>query len=447
MPNYGQGKALLKYILVTMIYDKDSDSDSGAESDNAKSGKAVKPTQSLPTGSRPIPFPVVQNVQQQLAREMEKPYKLNSPPRTSSPHSAHERSPSLPVRGALAPRVNVEEVDGTSDSARVSKQRHPAGSASSNARRQRGHVKAPSADWSVDLALARRGSPSDFSYDSDSSESPFPVPSHIPRVRTETMDSDTLLLTMSRDAMPMVKQGSEVSDTGSLIVPPTTRGASLSDDSTEEGDFNQEKKLLYLMVARCIAYPFNAKYQLETAPPKPKLNEERFKAIVELLDSCRNQDWDKFTPAALSINNSETKCLRSEKFLNCLDWYMDNVLGRDDVITMSKNGSFSVKELESIFKVLATKHIMYTSKELDVDSSELHIWCSTFRKLVEHGARGIRSGYSGARGLSPNENSGTGPNREKLYKLFQKILNIKSIEHQILYRACQVSCRVRLKFT
>ena len=420
-----------------MIFDRDSDSDSGGESDNAKP-KTTQP--SLPVGSRSIPFPVVQNIQQQIARERDRPYKLNSPPLTSSVQNGLERSPSLPLQGA--PRVNVEEVDGAPEIAIASGKHHRP--ASGNGRAQRGHVKAPSADWSVDLALARRGSPSDFSYDSDSSESTFPVPSHLPartRVRTETMDSDTVLLTMSRDAMPMMRTGSELSDTGSLIVPPTTRGMPYSDDSTEEGgDNDHEKKLLYLMVARCIAYPFNAKYQLETAPPKPKLNEERFQNIVQILDVCRDQDWEKFTPSSLSLNGGETKCLRSEKFLNCLDWYMDNVLGRDDVVTMSKNGSFSVKELESIFKVLATKHIMYTSKELDVDNSELQMWCGTFRKLVEHGARGTRSGYSGARGVSPNENSGTGPNREKLYKLFQKILNIKSIEHQILYRVCQVSC-------
>lgn len=401
-----------------MIFD-DADSDSGGE------GKCPPPSQSLPVGFRPVP------VQHQL-RDRDRVGSASGVAGTSTPTNAHERSPSLPV----APLVNVEEVDIAADGRASARQRHTSPIV---ARRHRGHVKAPSADWSIDYA--RRGTPSEISFDSDSSESPLPVPSHVPshrRVRTETMDSDTLLLSMSRDAMPMVKQGSEVSDTGSLIVPSATRTMTFSDDSAEEGDgSNQEKKLLYLMVARCIAYPFNAKYQLETAPPKPKLNEDRFRGVIEMLDTCRNQDWDAVTRSAVSINNAETKCLRSEKFLNCLDWYVDNVLGRDDVVTMSKNGSYSVKELESIFKVLATKHIMYTSRELDVDNTELQTWCSTFRKLVEHGARGARSG--GARVLNPPDgNGGTGPNREKLYKLFQKILNIKSIEHQILYRTCQV---------
>lgn len=353
---------------------------------------------------------------------------------------SHERSPSLPV----APLVNVEEVDGGGGVGKGGKHRLH-GAASIGGLGRRGHVKAPSADWSADVTFARKGSPSDVSFDSDSSESvALPMASQVPahvvtRARTLTMDSDTLVLSMGRD---MIKQGSELSDTGSLIVP-LARVHTVSDDSAEEGDYvDHERKLLYLMVARCIAYPFNAKYQLETAPPKPKLNEARFKGIVDILETCRNQEWETVTRSAVSLSQAENKCLRSEKFLNCLDWYMDNVLARDDVVSMSHGGSFSVKELESIFKVLATKHIMYTNTQLDVDSSELHTWCSTFRKLVEHGARttlrGTRVPSPAGGGGGGGGGGGTGPNREKLYKLFQKILNIKSIEHQILYRVCQV---------
>ena len=372
--------------------------------------------------------------------------RFNSAPASSAALAgAHERSPSLPI---ATPQVNVEEVDG--GGVHAARQRQVALSSIGRARRG-GHVKAPSADWSGDVCLARKGSPTDFSFDSDSSESPLPVPYQLPtqtRPRTATMDSDTLALSMAREAMPMVKQSSELSDTGSLIVP-SARGTTFSDDSAEESSdiANQERKLLYLMVARCIAYPFNAKYQLETAPPKPKLNQDRFRGVIAILDTCRNLDWGTLSQSAISLNSAENKCLRSEKFLNCLDWYMDNVLARDDVVAMSNNGSFSAKELESIFKVLATKHIMYTNNQLDVDAAELQVWCGTFRKLVEHGARAtLRSGplLAGARVLGSNGGGGggTGPNREKLYKLFQRILNMKSIEHQILYRVCQVSCPV-----
>lgn len=375
-----------------MIFDEGSDS----EGDEVTSSLRIRP------------FPVLPSVDRQPGS------------------SHHQRSPSLPI----APQVNVEEVD------RPNEQRGP------SPRPRVHHVKAPSADWAVDFE--RKGSPADFSMDSDSTcsrqESPQPGTSFY-RYRSETADSDTLVLSLaSRDPMPMEKRGSEISEAGSLQ-PPTPRGM-ISEDSGEEGvvdTSDTDRKLLYLMVARCIAYPFNAKYQLETAPPKPKLNEERFKNVVEMLDACRNKNWDVIQRSAISLNGIEYKCIQSEKFQNCLDWYMEHVMEREDVVLMSKSGSYSVKELESIFKVLATKHITYTSKDQLLDTSELQTWCSTFRKLVEHSARGIRSGLV-MRSPSPtNGNGGTGPNREKLYKLFQKILHIKSIEHQILYRVCQVS--------
>lgn len=361
------------------------------------------------TSSLRRPFPVLASVDRQAGS------------------SGHKRSPSLPI----APQVNVEEVD------RPNEQRGP------SPRPRVHHVKAPSADWAVDFE--RKGSPADYSMDSDSTcsrqESPQPASSFY-RYRSETADSDTLVLSLASAGMPMEKRGSEISETGSLQLP-VSRGM-ISEDSGEEGvePTDTDSKLLYLMVARCIAYPFNAKYQLETAPPKPKLNEERFKNVVEMLDACRNQNWDVIQRSAISLNGIEYKCIQSEKFQNCLDWYMEHVMEREDVVQMSKSGSYSVKELESIFKVLATKHITYTSKDQLLDTAELQTWCSTFRKLVEHSARGIRSGLTGLRSPSPtNGNGGTGPNREKLYKLFQKILHIKSIEHQILYRVCQVSRR------
>ena len=348
---------------------------------------------------------------------------------SSSPSVSHRRSPSLPV----TPQVNVEEVD------------RPSGALS---RPKPHHVKASSVDWTPELERRSSPAPDACSLDSDSTcsqhESPQPGVTYNFRTRSDTVDSDTVLISLPPlSAMPMEKRGSELSETGSLRLPrPTSRGA-ISEDSGEDVAAelaNTENKLLYLTVARCIAYPFNAKYQLETAPPKPKLNENRFRSVTEMLGACREMNLDVIQRSAVSLSGVEYKCLQSDRFQNCLEWYMDNVLEREDVVRMCKSGSFSVKELESVFKVLATKHITYTSEDQQLDTSELQIWCSMFRKLVEHSARGIRSGGMGLRSFSPTtENGGgTSPNREKLYKLFQKILHIKNIEHQILYKACQV---------
>ena len=44
-----------------------------------------------------------------------------------------------------------------------------------------------------------------------------------------------------------------------------------------------KRKQLYLLVARCIAYAFNTKHQIETSPPKQKLNADRYRQIMRML--------------------------------------------------------------------------------------------------------------------------------------------------------------------
>ncbi len=52
----------------------------------------------------------------------------------------------------------------------------------------------------------------------------------------------------------------------------------------DEGDVESlEMKKLYLLVARCIAYPFNATFQIESTPPRPKLNANRFGQICRTI--------------------------------------------------------------------------------------------------------------------------------------------------------------------
>ena len=80
---------------------------------------------------------------------------------------------------------------------------------------------------------------------------------------------------------------------------------------------------------------------------------------------------------------------------------------------------------------------------------EVTQWCNTFRKIVEQCSqafeeRGSYSSYKrSASGAAP---AATMLSPDKLYKVFQEILKIRSIEHQVLYRECQVGvARVELE--
>lgn len=206
----------------------------------------------------------------------------------------------------------------------------------------------------------------------------------------------------------------------------------ISNASGDELSDDFERKLLYLMIARCIAFPFNAKQQLDTSPPRPKLTRESFDHIYVILRACLNQDIGLLRRKVIPLSEHELRCIQDVDFLSCLQNYMDYALQRDDVVSMCYNGGFSVKELETIYSVLAVKHLVSRSPTRQVNPIELHQWESTFKKLVLQASR-----LSPIEPITPMSASGV-PSQESLYELFQKILGIQSIEHKILYRECQV---------
>ena len=212
-------------------------------------------------------------------------------------------------------------------------------------------------------------------------------------------------------------------------------GDELSDNEDEKDDESFELKRLYLLVARCIAYPFNAKYQIETTPPRPKLNAERFGDICRTL-KVAVEDSDKILAEwEKKVSPQEKAVLRNNSFIFCLQWMQEMVLSRPEIQDVCNTGNFSIKELEAIFKVKATT--VLTDSEKGLNSSDLTLWVNMFRKIVEQSTNlDFESNY---RSKSPSAAAYAAvPKQNKLYKVFQQILKIRSIEHQVLYRECQV---------
>ena len=210
----------------------------------------------------------------------------------------------------------------------------------------------------------------------------------------------------------------------------------------EAGDDDSvECKKLYLLVARCIAYPFNAKYQIETTPPRAKLNAARFGSVCRTLRIVAENFEDISWELENKLTNQELDVVRTDDFVRCLRWMNKVVLVRPDIIEICSNGGFSAKELESIFKVKASIALGYGPEA--TSNSEVTLWCNTFRKLVEQCGGSFSEGLDmrrkSRRGLGGVVNPGGVVNQDKLYKVFQEILKVRSIEHQVLYRECQVS--------
>lgn len=209
-----------------------------------------------------------------------------------------------------------------------------------------------------------------------------------------------------------------------------------------------ENKLLYLMVTRCIAYPFNAKHQLETSPLKQKLNLVRYNKVCQTLQSCVDGNQFDKIKSDIFLSYPEQRCVKNRHFVLCVEEYMNLVLQRDDVSEMCRNGKFSAKELDTIFRVLAMKRLTEMNRpppglqhyhQSVQDSEELQLWCNTFRKLVEQSSRTSHGLPNSPMTPIGNGQGSAAPSQDMLYKLFQVILNVKPILHQGICRICQVS--------
>ena len=230
-----------------------------------------------------------------------------------------------------------------------------------------------------------------------------------------------------------------------------SRGSSFSCDSLVEDESeistSFQNKQLYLLIARCIAYPFNAKLHVETAPMKPKLNEDMHACICSVLQQCVEQD--KSLLQQLILNNSELKCIRNKDFQSMVNFYLNVILFKDDIKTICYRGCFSTKELENIFRVITFKHFRgmllfqglvssteNVTKRIENDPA-FQVWVSTFTKLVELGRQNSMSSKQ-RKELNRQLTAMQTGNKDDMYRLFQDILKVSRKDHQSLAQLCQV---------
>ena len=140
------------------------------------------------------------------------------------------------------------------------------------------------------------------------------------------------------------------------------------------------------------------------------------------------------------LTPQEQEVVQSSGFLACVEWMLGVVLSRHEVVEICNNGGFSMKELEAIFKV----KVMVISCEgrEEVNQHQVSLWCNTFRKIAEQCSDAFKGHGDHSFPRMKSSGGAGGPtavlNQDKLYKVFQEILRIRSIEHQILYNECQV---------
>ncbi|XP_041442345.1 calcium-dependent secretion activator 2 isoform X7 [Xenopus laevis] len=177
---------------------------------------------------------------------------------------------------------------------------------------------------------------------------------------------------------------------------------------------------LYVFVMRCIAYPFNAKQPTDMARRQQKLNKQQLQTIRERFQS---------------FLNGETQIVADEAFCNAVRSYYEVFLKSDRVARMVHSGGCSSNDFREVFKKNIEKRVR-SLPEIDGLSKEtvLSSWIAKYDSIYR-GEEDLRKPQNRMALSSVSELI---LSKEQLYEMFQQILGIKKLEHQLLYNACQL---------
>ncbi|XP_077867039.1 calcium-dependent secretion activator 1-like [Saccoglossus kowalevskii] len=189
----------------------------------------------------------------------------------------------------------------------------------------------------------------------------------------------------------------------------------------EKEEEDRKKRLqLYVFVARCIAYPFNAKQPTDMARRQTKVTKQQLETIKERFRA---------------FINGETQIVADEAFCNAVQSYFEVFLKSDRVAMMVQSGGCSSNDFREVFKNNIEKRVR-SLPEIDGLSKEtvLSSWMSKFDSIY----RGEEDQRRQPQRLAATAASELILSKEQLYEMFQNILGVKKFEHQLLYNACQL---------
>nr|XP_034984575.1 calcium-dependent secretion activator 2 isoform X8 [Zootoca vivipara] len=208
---------------------------------------------------------------------------------------------------------------------------------------------------------------------------------------------------------------------------PASPSPSVRSEGREEQERLQkeesEKRLrlqLYAFIVRCIAYPFNAKQPTDMARRQQKLNKQQLQIVKERFQA---------------FLNGETQIVADEAFCNAVRSYYEVFLRSDRVARMVNSGGCSANDFRDVFKKNIEKRVR-SLPEIDGLSKEtvLSSWIAKYDAIC----RGEEDLSKMPNRMALSAVSELILSKEQLYEMFQQILGIKKLEHQLIYNACQL---------
>ncbi|XP_054844100.1 calcium-dependent secretion activator 2 [Eublepharis macularius] len=207
---------------------------------------------------------------------------------------------------------------------------------------------------------------------------------------------------------------------------PASPSPSVRSEGREEQERLQEERQkrlrlqLYVFIVRCIAHPFNAKQPTDMARRQQKLNKQQLQVVKERFQA---------------FLNGETQIVADEAFCNAVRSYYEVFLKSDRVARMVHSGGCSANDFRDVFKKNIEKRVR-SLPEIDGLSKEtvLSSWIAKYDAIY----RGEEDLYKQSNRMALSAVSELILSKEQLYEMFQQILGIKKLEHQLIYNACQL---------
>ena len=218
------------------------------------------------------------------------------------------------------------------------------------------------------------------------------------------------------------QDGSQASHRGDASPSLSIKSAEDPEIAARKGE-EEERRMrlqLYVFILRCIAYPFNAKQPTDMTKRQAKVNKQKLQTIKERFNA---------------FLKGETQIPTDDAFRNAVSSYYEVFLKSDRVMRMVQSGGCSSNDFREVFKNNIEKRVKGLP-EIDGLSKEtvLSSWMAKFDAIyrAEDDPRRPNTRH-GAAAVSELILS-----KEQLYEMFQNILSIKKIEHQLLYNALQL---------
>lgn len=187
---------------------------------------------------------------------------------------------------------------------------------------------------------------------------------------------------------------------------------------------------LYVLVLRCVAYPFNAKQPIDLYKRPLKISLSQLEQI--------NARFSSFLKGELSITADDA-------FINATHNYSDAFLKSNRLHMIVESGACSAFDFREVFRQNIEKRVKCLPEvEGTTKESIMSQWLTKFDAIFRGFDDGETKKLTGSKmqqyqqqqqNLQINDNVLT---KEQLYDMFQNILKIKKFEHQLLFNALQV---------